>query len=302
MNDYRALTAEECSALSPVAQRLGITAPGDIARFIDSRLNKVYDVYLINRKNGKIVLKKCDQSCRDKTKYDMYFAGLDFAVPHILDCISIGEETYITMEYAEGGDARGCGQEAAGRIGTELARIQGHYLTSGGHTQASDDYFTKYVADHCRKVKDYFDDFDGVFQTVERRFFEAPHSLVHDDLLPINVIMGKQKPWIIDWATTGIYPYFLDLARFAFVYSPKDGFYISNGSAMAFLDAYYDEMRKNLKFSMDRKRFYQDVAISAFCQYTMFLYYEKDIEHIQSTTDYKYLREIIAYLKKIAHT
>lgn len=298
MNEYRALTAEEFSALSAVAEHLGITNPGDIVRFIDSRLNKVYDVYLINRQDERFVLKKCDKNCRDKKKYDMYFHGFDFAVPKILDSMTIGEETYILMAYAEGGDARDCSPQEAGRVGKELARIQNHYLTSGGHTEASDYYFTKYVADYCSKVKDYFADFDAVFRIVEKRFFEVPHSLIHDDLLPINVILGEQNQWIIDWATAGIFPYFLDLARFAFVDSGKGGFFISHESGMAFLDAYYDEMQKNRKFAMDKTQFYQDAAISAFCQYAMFLYYEEDIEHIQSTTDYKYLHEIIAYLKK----
>lgn len=66
---------------------------------------------------------------------------------------------------------------------------------------------------------------------------------------------------------------------------------------MAFLDAYYEGMRKNAEFKIDQKQFYMDVAISAFCQYSMFLYYEEDAEHIESSKDYKYLKKIIEYLK-----
>lgn len=297
MNEYRSLTEEERAALSAVLERFGITDSGNIARFVDSRLKKVYDVYLINGKDGKMVLKKCDKNCRDPKKYDLYFAGHDFAVPKILDRASIGEETYIIMEYAEGGDARDCGEDDAKKVGTELARIQSHYLTSGGHTKLSDYYFKEYVADFCEKIKGYFENFDTVFQAVEKRFFEAPHSLIHDDLLPINVLLNGDRAWILDWATAGFFPYFLDLARFAFVQSGNDQFYISHESGMAFLDAYYEEMRKNPKFEMDKNRFYQDVAISAFCQYAMFLYYEEDTEQIQSTIDYQFMREIIAYLK-----
>lgn len=294
MNETRALTADEYAILSAVIERLGIQNDS-IERFIDARFDKVYDVYLLD---AKTVLKKCDPKCRDKNKYDQYFAGHNFAVPKILDSVTAGEETYILMEYVAGGDARDCSTEDARRIGKELARIQSHYLTTGGHTDAADSYFSKYVSDYCSKVKNYFADFDSAFQVVERRFFEAPHSLVHDDLLPINVILGEQKPWIIDWATAGMFPYFLDLARFAFVDSGKCGFFISYESGMAFLEAYYEEMQKDSNFTIDKKQFYIDVAISAFCQYSMFLYYEDDVEDIESTKDYKYLKEIIEYLRK----
>ncbi len=295
MNETRALTAEDYFALSAVIERLGIQNES-IERFIDARFEKIYDVYLLG---GKTVLKKCDAKCRDKNKYDRYFAGHDFAVPKILDHVTVGEETYILMEYAEGSDARDCSAEDARQIGKELARIQSHYLMPGGHTGAADFYFTKYVSKYCSKVKNYYHDFDSVFQIVEKRFFEAPHSLIHDDLLPINVILGEQKPWIIDWATAGMFPYFLDLARFAFVDSGKCGFLIPYESGMAFLDAYYEEMWKNADFKINKKQFYMDVAISAFCQYSMFLYYEDDAQHIESAKDYQYLKEIIKYLRKI---
>lgn len=297
MNEYRALTAEEAASLSAVTEQLGITEPAKIHRFIDSRLGKVYDVYLIETAEGKIVVKKCDKACRDKTRFDTYFAGGDFAVPKVLELISTPDGAYITMEYAEGSDAKNCGPEDAAKTGAALAQIQSHFLRSGGHTEGSDFHYKEYVEDFCQKIKGYFPDFDSVLQTVQARFFEVPHTLIHDDLLPINVLLGNEKVWIIDWATSGVYPYFLDLARFAFVTDGKDEFYISQESAMAFLDAYYEEMSQNPDFQMDKKRFYLDVAISAFCQYVMFLYYEEDTEHIQSTPDYKRLQKILTYLR-----
>lgn len=294
MNETRALTVDEYSVISAVIEQLGIQNES-IERFIDTRFDKVYDVYLLD---GKRVLKKCDAKNRDKNKYDRYFVSHNFAVPKILDSVAVEQENYILMEYVHGGDARDCTPEAAQQIGKELARIQSYYLIAGGHTDAANFYFSEYVSDYCNKVKNYFDDFDSVFRIVEKRFFEAPHSLIHDDLLPINVILDEQNPWIIDWATAGVFPYFLDLARFAFVDSGKCGFFISYESGVAFLDAYYEEMQKNSNFAIDKKQFYVDVAISAFCQYSMFLYYEDDVEHIELSKDYKYLKEIMEYLRK----
>ena len=298
MNVYRPLTAEEFAQLSGVIQRLGVTEPEEILRCVDPKLGKVYDVWLVRCQEGRMVLKKCGTPCRDQVKYDRYFAGLDLPVPKILASVTIGEETYLAMEYAGDRDARDCTPEEAGRIGEALARIQGRYLAPGGHTELSDYYFREYVADFCGKIQEYFPGFDRVYQKVEKRFFEAPHSLIHDDLLPINVLLDWEQVWIIDWATAGIFPYFLDLARFAFVHSGKGGFYISHEAGMAFLDGYYAGMRKNAGFSVDRRQFYQDVAISAFCQYAMFLYYEEDTEHIRETCDYQYFAKIIEYLQQ----
>lgn len=292
MNEKRALTADEHSALSAVLTQLG-TPAASVERFIDTHFEKTYDVYLLD---GKTVLKKCDAECRDQVQYDRYFAGHDFAVPKILDHVTVGAESYILMEYIQGSDARACSAQDAGRVGTELARIQSYYLMPGGHTKAADHYFTKYVSVFCGKLMNDFADLAPAVPIVEQRFFEAPHSLVHDDLLPINVILGEQKPWIIDWATAGMFPYFLDLARFAFVESNKCGFLISEISARTFLEAYYEEMRKNADFKIGKQQFYMDVAISAFCQYAMFVYYEEDTEHIQSTKDYQYLKKIVEHL------
>ena len=297
MNEYRPLTSEEYNTLMPLITRLGVLASNDIKRLVDSYLSKEYDVYLFHRQHEKFILKKIKPVSHDKTIYDQYFDGLDFSVPRILDSIIMDEESYIVMEFADGHDARNCTLEDARNIGIALARIQSHYLTNGGHTTPADTYFTRYTDKFCPKLKAYFEDFASFFRFVQKRFFEAPHSLIHDDLLPINVMLGNENEWIIDWETAGILPYFLDLARFAFVWNEKSGFYISYEAGMTFLDSYYDEMRKNPYFNIDKKQFYQDVAISEFFQYAIFLYFEKDTKNLQSTAYFRFFKKILGQLK-----
>lgn len=297
MTECRAITAEEFLPIAAIAAKYGVTQPENCLRFIDTQWNKTYDVWLLENESGKLILKKDKKRKGDKTVYDAYFAGHDFAVPKILDAIESGDELFVVMEYAEGEDARGCSEGDAARIGKELARIQSEYLREGGHTKLSDWYFVEMIEDYWNSVKDRFPGHEEAYAFVQRRFFEAPHTLIHDDLLPLNALVSREKVYILDWETSGIVPYFLDLGRFAFV-DTKDSFYISHNSAMAFLDAYYEEMRKNAAFPFTRKEFFLDVAVSAFCQYAMFLHYEDDEERLTETNNYKYMCKILDYLKQ----
>ena len=297
MTECRMVTAEEFASIASIAEKYGVTKAENCLRFIDTQWDKTYDVWLLNGENGKLILKKDKKRKGDKTVYDAYFAGFDFAVPRIFDSIELGDDLYVVMEYAEGEDARGCSEADAARIGKELARIQSEYLREGGHTKLSDWYFAEMIEDYWNSSKDRFPGSEEVYAFIEKRFFEAPHTLIHDDLLPLNALVNGEKVYILDWETSGIIPYFLDLGRFAFV-DTKGSFYISHDSAMAFLDAYYEEMRKNSTFSFTKEEFLRDVAISAFCQYAMFLHYEDEEERAAETKNYQYMCQILAYLKQ----
>ncbi len=292
MNENRILSLEEWSEFSPVFERLGYPDHDSVTRFIDTRLNKTYDVFLLD---GRIVLKKAD---RDKEKYDKYFAGHDFAVPPIYDSFQLGGECWVTMPYVKGSDARYCTVEDAGRVGKELAKIQSHYLSLDTHYEECKRYFDRNVLRFWNKVSSYFPTYDGVFQFVQARYFTAPRTLIHDDFLPINVLLNGKDIWLIDWTHTQILPYFLDLARFAFVADENGERFISDEAAMAFFDAYYAVMSNNPSFKIEKQDFLCDVAISAFCQYSMFVFYD-DTDKVTESADYQSLQSILEYLKQI---
>jgi len=299
LTEHRLITEEERKELQPILENLSVQNTEDILRFEDTKLDKIYDVYLIKMQGKLRILKLLGERRFDKAKYDTYFAGKGFAVPEIFADISIDGKDYVLMELVEGLDARNCNPQDARKIGEELARIQSCYLTKGGHTGTAEYYWNRYLEKYYEKLKMFFSDIDDVWEQTKQRFYEAPQTFVHDDLLPINVLIKDDKSWIIDWEIAGIYPYFLDLARFAYVYcSVDDAFFISSESANAFIDAYYDEMKTNPMFDIDKEQFLYDVAISAFYQYIMFQEYEKSLEEIKDTVDFKFLKEIIQILRE----
>ncbi|MBQ6844280.1 MAG: aminoglycoside phosphotransferase family protein [Agathobacter sp.] len=299
LTEHRVITQEERKELQPVLEKISVQDGADILRFIDTNLDKIYDVYLIKTQRGMRILKLLGERRFDKTKYDIYFAGKGFAVPEIFEIFSAEGKDYVLMQCIEGKDARNCNPQDARKTGEELARIQSYYLTDGGHTETAEYYWNRYLEKYYEKLKAIFTDIDDVWEASKQRFFEAPQTLVHDDLLPINVLIGESQPWMIDWEIAGIYPYFLDLARFAYVYcSIDEAFFISNESANAFIDAYYVEMKTNPMFHIEKEQFIYDVAISAFYQYIMFQEYEKPLDEIKDTVDFKFLKEIIQVLRE----
>lgn len=299
LTEHRVLTEEERKELQPILEKMSVQKQEEVLRFIDTELDKVYDVYSIKTQNRTRILKLLEERRFDKLKYDTYFEGKGFAVPEIYENVSVDGKDYVLMQFVEGVDARNCNPVDAAKVGQELGKIQSFYLTGGGHTETAEYYWNRYLEKYYEKLKLFLDDIDDVWEKAKRRFFEAPQTLIHDDLLPINVLIGEDNPWIIDWEIAGIYPYFLDLARFAYVFCSIDNqFFLSKESADTFVDAYYEEMKKNKFFNFGRERFLYDVTISAFYQYIMFQDYDKPREEIEDTVDFKFLKEIIDVLRK----
>ncbi len=270
MNEHRQLTKEEFTCIAPALEKYGIQNPFSVSRFIDTKLDKLYDVYLLDR-GEKSILKKTSPAEKDMGIYACYFDGHHFAVPKILDSFSVGKNHFVQMEFADGSDARGCSEAEGARIGKALADIQSYYLTTGGRTEKSESYFKKQIGKQIETIRPHYPEYSAVFDFVEQRFFEAPQTLIHDDYLPINVLLNADNLWIIDWEYADILPYFLDLGRFAFVYDMDNRFFISQASAESFLKRYYHQMKTNPEFCVREKEFRLDISISAFCQYLLFV-------------------------------
>ena len=302
MNEYRPLSEKEWNAMSPALERCGVYSSKTVSRFVDTKLDKIYDVYLLDH-NRKSILKKTSAAETDMAVYTRYFSGHDFAVTQIFNTFTVGDDHFVQMEFADGSDARGCSEADGKRIGESLADIQSCYLTAGGRTERAESYFKFQIAKQIKVVRPYYMEFDAVFNFVEQRFFEAPQTLIHDDLLPINVLLNHSDIRIIDWEYADILPYFLDLGRFAFVYDADNHFYISHDAAEAFLKGYYRRMKQNPKFCISEKAFRLDIAISTFCQYVLFLACslnkpdQAPMDQIGESIDKTYLQNIMRYIR-----
>ena len=89
LTEHRSLTAEEQKELEPILEKLSIRNREEIQRFVDTKLDKVYDVYLVKIEDKTRILKLLGERRFDKIKYDMYFTGKSFAVPEIYENVSV---------------------------------------------------------------------------------------------------------------------------------------------------------------------------------------------------------------------
>ena len=302
MNERRPLSKEELSSISLALEKCGIQDSLCVSRFIDTKLDKLYDVYLLDQ-GKKSILKKTTPAEYDMAIYTRYFSGHHFAVPKILNAITVGEDHFVRIEFAEGSDARGCTETDAKSIGKALAHIQSYYLTTGGWTENAKSYYRRQIGKHIEAIKPFYSEYAAVFDFVEQRFFEAPQTLIHDDLLPINVFLHDGSVQIIDWEYADILPYFLDLGRFAFVCDMDNRLFINEEAAESFLKQYYQQMKKNPEFHISEKAFRLDVAVSAFCQYVLFVACSLNKTAVKSSlelcdsVDNNYLNKIILHLQ-----
>lgn len=301
MAETRNLTCEELDLLQPLFWQLQLREPEKTAaRVIDTHLGKEYNVWLIRRDGRELLVKQMEKS-REQDIFVSFLQGHSFCVPELLNVYEIEGKKYGLMPFFDGKDARGCSSVEAEIIGKKLAEIQSFYFQPGGVTLQADKYFEKSLEPYFEKLCALFPELLSVWEIVRKRFYSAPHTLIHDDLLPINVLLRDGSPLFVDWETAGIYPYFLDLARFGLVRDPAHPeyeFYISRNASDAFFQAYYREMARNCSFEISEEEYAADLLISAICQYVHFIEPSLPRETLQFSKNYQTLKKLIRLLKE----
>lgn len=112
-----------------------------------------------------------------------------------------------------------------------------------------------------------------VTETIIERMKVAPKTLVHGDLFPTNFIVSDKQVGIIDWASAGEFPYFLDLGRFTGLLRAD-----SAEPMCRFEDAvckrYYEKLNAQLGISFEE--FMRDIHMGQYIE--VMRYYDPAIE------------------------
>ena len=77
LTEHRVLTEEERKELQPILEKMSVQKQEEVLRFVDTELDKVYDVYSITTQNRTRILKLLEERRFDKLKYDTYFEEKD---------------------------------------------------------------------------------------------------------------------------------------------------------------------------------------------------------------------------------
>ena len=203
-----------------------------------------YKVWIINTDNKKYILKEAKDNEREL--YQSIRSISKESAPALHQVITVGEKTYLLMEYIEGENLCKCNRANLTRVLDSLILLQqktwesipvGFLEHSFEKSLVKRENRGKYLNDSLLE-KAY-----GKFLTV---YQSVPQTLCHDDLLPFNVICSDQRAVLIDWEHCGILPYPTSLARLiAHVEDNTNAlFYMTQDDRDFAIEYYYENLLK----------------------------------------------------------
>ena len=213
--------------------------------------NENYNVWLIVNTDSKYILK--ETSNNEIKNYNKFLSVLKEGVPSIYQTITFDDKNYIVLEYIEGEDLCKCTHEKLVAALDALISIQNttwETVLFGDCSSLFDDGLQerikrgKYL--NNKLLEEAYYKFIKIYQVL-------PKTLCHDDLLPFNIISGKDKAALIDWEYCGIIPYPTSFARLI-AHSEDDPqalFYMSTADKDFAVKYYYDKLLKDKGISYD---------------------------------------------------
>ena len=206
MDDKRFPTDEE---LTVILSRLGISDAG-CEQFRDGEGGDPYAVWLVRCGRGDFVLKRA--KAFEAEVYRCFFTEKKPYAPACFGSVSHGGEQYLLLEYCPGDDLRRCRREALVKALDAIAAMQNEFW------ERKELYGAACTMNRALEAIDRRGKYLGAarLEAVYAQFREiyrnTPRSLCHDDLLPINVIVGERAV-LIDWEYGGVLPYPSSFAR-----------------------------------------------------------------------------------------
>ncbi len=251
--------------LTNIAAELGI--PGDsieeIAPFICDEDGNEYEVWSVRTAGGRYVLKKAkglETEC-----YSSFFSGGKPYAPAFLGSCRYGNDVFLLLEYCPGETLKLDEPEMLRKTIDALAQMQDEFwqredLCGSAVTM---ERALKAVEDRGRylnsaALEQAYAKFTELYKTI-------PRTLSHEDLLPINVLVGERAV-LIDWEYGGVLPYLSSFARLIAHGREDEGayFHITEENRRFAIQYYFDTLVKKHGIS------YRDYLRELDC----FLFYE----------------------------
>ena len=206
MDEKRFPTAEELDA---ILSRFEL-ADAKIEQFKAEEDGSPYAVWRVQSESDYFVLKQAKGF--ETEVYRSFFPVKKPYAPTLLGSYTLGEESYLLLEYCPGRDLRRCDRgrlrlalDALGAMQDEYWQREELYGAACTLDRALEGIRNRGRWLGSERLEAVYEQFIRVFQL-------TPRSLCHDDLLPLNVLVGERAV-LIDWEYGGILPYLSSLAR-----------------------------------------------------------------------------------------
>ncbi len=194
----------------------------DLVAFTDEEYHKVYAAYCVTTQSaGRYVLKRAKEAPELRTYREILQPADPTPILLAYECVGDGM-CWLLLEYAGDEDIRdmdlSC-HEAAGRA---LAELHAHHWGMDGSSYP----FLTLSHEHFRSQRRFLDSYHpkpgdadrqqliSLQADISTRLSDIPLTVVHDDLLSMNILHDDGGAvTIIDWGTTMIGSYARDLGR-----------------------------------------------------------------------------------------
>ena len=224
-----------------------------------------YNVWKINTVSDSYILKQSKDA-----EVNNYKRIQSDCLPKLFGCAKYYNKIYILIEYISGIDLTKSSRDNIIKTLDSLIEIQTKYWDSN-------DVFELTFEEKVQKVikrKEYLYDetLELAYEKFIHVFLSCKKTFIHDDLLPFNVIINKEKSKLIDLEYIGILPYPLSFCRLiTHCKEEKDYiFYMSDDDKKFAINYYYENFIKN--YFINYEQYIKAIKYFMFYEFTEWVF------------------------------
>ncbi len=238
----------------------------------DDKLNKIYNVFEVQTEQGKFILKR-NTDHDELNAYKNFSNDGNFKIPKLISSHIENNEVWLLLSHSGNQDIRGHHMDSViCQIAEAIAEIHLFY-----HNTQKKSY--KYYRDILKLIPS---EYKTIYELFLRRIALRPWTIIHNDLLPINVLLDTKTITIIDWEPK-YGPYFLDVARLIAHRDNEGNKYMPNDFISGFRDDYYALVMT--AYNVEYCEYNKDVALGIIFEYIQVLKHYWRSRHFDSTYD-----------------
>ena len=230
----------------------------------------VYDgVWLVTADGNRYILKRAKEY--EAEIYHNFFPEGRPYVPGLLGSVSGSDGDYLLLERIEGSNLQRCTLSGLEAAVDSLSLMQNEFWENQRLSHKGLSFEESFAQRKKRRdylcsalLEKYYDEYLFLYERL-------PCTLCHDDLLPFNILVAKNRAVMIDWEVGGILPYPVSFARLiAHGRTHGDLFRMTPKQRAFAVGRYYD--RVAARHGIGRAQFDRAIALFVFAESCEWVY------------------------------
>jgi len=221
----------------------------NIHQFHLPNYDRDYDVFLLESNNQRLIVKKT-YDCDEIDVYKLFESVPNEFVPKLHFVEEMDKSYWIGLSYIEN-IKEDYTKENVEEVVKALAEFHNLYMDVNINTLGSWKKRSDLDKLHGQELTD---DEIRLIKDSQEILNQSSKTLIHNDMIPLNIIMSDQGVKFVDWELGKCGPYILDLGRLLSDYN-KEKPWINQNYLDDALAAYFQTIELDISFSQFRKEF-----------------------------------------------